>query len=105
MFATITIVVVTLLAAVLAFAATKPNSFRVERATRIEASAQTIFPLIDNFRSWALRSPYEKLDPMMKRTYRARATGPGTVYEWKGTNKAGLRRREITRSTPQTTFP
>src|SRR5258708_39126821 len=100
MFATITIVVVTLLAAVLAFAATKPNSFRVERATRIEASAQTIFPLIDNFRSWGLWSPYEKLDPMMKRTDSGRATGRGRVYEWKGNNKAGQGRMEITESHP-----
>ena len=36
MFATIGVIAVVLLAAVLALAATKPDSFRVERATRIE---------------------------------------------------------------------
>ena len=52
MFATIAVIAVVLLAAVLAFAATKPDSFRVERATRIEAPPEKIFPLINDFRSW-----------------------------------------------------
>jgi hypothetical protein len=52
MFATIAIIAIALLAAVLAFAATKPDSFRVERATRIEAPLEKIFPLINDFRSW-----------------------------------------------------
>jgi hypothetical protein len=98
MFVTVAILVVTLLAAVLAFAATKPNSFRVERATRIEAFPETIFPLIDDFRSWALWSPYEKLDPMMERTYSGRTNGRGAVYQWKGNNKAGQGSMEITES-------
>jgi hypothetical protein len=100
MFATIAIIAIALLAAVLAFAATKPDSFRVERATRIEAPLEKIFPLINDFRSWGSWSPYEKLDPVMKRTHSGPPNGNGAVYEWEGNNKAGQGRMEITESYP-----
>jgi hypothetical protein len=100
MFATIAIIATALLAAVLVFAATKPDSFRVERATHIEAPPEAIFPLINDFRSWGSWSPYEKLDPVMKRTHRGPANGNGAVYEWDGNNKAGQGRMEITESCP-----
>ncbi len=100
MFATIAVIPVVLLAAVLAFAATKPDSFRIERATRIEASPAKIFQLINDFRSWGYWSPYEKLDPIMKRTYSGPANGNGAVYEWEDNNQAGQGRMEITESYP-----
>jgi hypothetical protein len=104
MFATIAIIVIALPAAVLAFAATKPDSFRIERATRIEASPEKIFPLINDFRSWGYWSPYEKLDPIMKRTYSGPANGNGAVYEWEGNNQAGQGRMEIMDSYPPSTI-
>jgi hypothetical protein len=104
MFATIAVTAVVLLATVLAFAATKPDSFRVERATRIEAPPEKIFPLINDFRSWGYWSPYEKLDPIMRRTYRGPANGNGAVYEWKGNTKAGQGRMEIMESYPPSTI-
>ncbi len=100
MFATIAVIAVVLLATVLAFAATKPDSFRVERATRIEAPPEKIFPLINDFRSWGYWSPYEKLDPVMKRTHSGPPNGNGAVYEWEGNIKAGQGRMEIMESYP-----
>lgn len=96
----IAIVVVVLLIALLGFAATKPDSFRIQRATSIKAPPETIFPLINDFHNWVSWSPWEKLDPTMKRTYSGAASGKGTVYEWEGQGKVGAGRMEITESSP-----
>jgi hypothetical protein len=64
----IVIAAVVLLAALLAYAATKPGAFRVERATSIKAPQERIFALINDFHRWDSWSPWEKLDPAMKRT-------------------------------------
>lgn len=92
----IAVLVVVPLAAVLIFAATKPDTFRVQRATSIKAPAEKIFPLIADFHGWGAWSPYEKLDPAMKRTFSGAANGKGAVYEWDSDGKAGRGRMEIT---------
>lgn len=92
----IAVLVVVPLAAVLILAATKPDTFRVERATSIKAPAEKIFPLIADFHGWGAWSPYEKLDPAMKRTFSGAANGKGAVYEWDSDGKAGKGRMEIT---------
>ena len=97
---TVAIVVVVLLvvslAGILLFAATKPDTFRVQRATSIKAPPERIFPLIADFHGWGAWSPYEKLDPAMKRTFSGAANGKGAVYEWDSDGKAGKGRMEIT---------
>jgi len=100
MFKIITLVVVVLLVAVLVYAATKPDTFRVRRATSINAPPEKIFALINDYHSWGSWSPYEKLDPTMKRTYSGAANGRGAVYEWEGNSKAGKGRMEITDTAP-----
>ena len=92
----IAVLVVVPLAAVLIFAATKPDTFRVQRATSIKAPPEKIFPLIADFHGWGAWSPYEKLDPAMKRTFSGAANGKGAVYEWDSDGKAGKGRMEIT---------
>jgi len=102
MIKTIAIVVVVLVAAVLGFALTKPDSFRVQRTTNIKASPEKIFPLINDLHSWSSWSPWEKLDPSMKRTNSGAAMGQGAVYEWEGNSKVGKGRMEITEVSPPT---
>jgi uncharacterized protein YndB with AHSA1/START domain len=100
---TIIIIVAVLLvavAAVLAFAATKPDTFRVERATTIMAPPQRIYALIDDFRAWSAWSPWEKMDPALQRTFSGPAGGPGAVYEWVGNKKVGQGRMEIVDAAP-----
>ena len=96
----ILIVVAVLLGSLLVFAATKPDSFRVQRETRIQAPPEKIFALIDDFHSWGSWSPYEKLDPTMKKTLGGPAKGKGSVYEWEGNGKVGKGRMEITDVSP-----
>ena len=83
------------IAAILGFAATKPDTFRVERTKRIQAPPERVFALINDFRRWGAWSPYEKLDPAMKKVQSGAASGVGAVYEWAGNRKAGEGRMEI----------
>ena len=99
----IALAVVILVVAILAFAATRPNSFRVQRTTSINAPPEKISALINDFHSWTSWSSYEKLDPAMKRTYSGAPSGKGAVYEWEGNSKAGKGRMEITDTSPSKT--
>jgi hypothetical protein len=96
----ILIVVAVLIAAVIGFAMTKPDSFSVQRATSIKAPPDKVFALIDDFHSWSSWSPWEKMDPNMKRSYSGSASGNGAVYEWDGNSKVGKGRMEITDASP-----
>jgi uncharacterized protein YndB with AHSA1/START domain len=100
MFNIVSIAVVVLLAALLVFAATKPDTFRVQRATSIKAPPEKIFALINDFHSWGTWSPYEKIDPTMKRTHSGAANGKGAAYEWEGNSKVGKGRMEVTDTSP-----
>lgn len=95
MIKTVAIVVVVLIGAVLAFAATRPDVFRVQRATSIKAPPEKIFPLINEFDRWGAWSPYEKKDPAMKRARSGPAAGKGAVYAWEGNGEVGQGRMEI----------
>jgi uncharacterized protein YndB with AHSA1/START domain len=86
--------------AVLIYAATKPNTFRIQREAAIQAPPERIFPLINDLPSWRGWSPWEKMDPDMKRTYTGPTSGPGAGYEWDGNKKVGTGRMEITESVP-----
>ncbi len=88
-------VVVLAVVVVLAIAATRPDEFAVRRSVRIQAPPEKILPLIADFRQWPAWSPWEKLDPDMKRTLSGAASGPGAVYEWSGSGKVGAGRMEI----------
>jgi uncharacterized protein YndB with AHSA1/START domain len=94
------VIVAALVAGVLAYAATKPDTLRVQRATSIKAAPEKIFALIDDFHSWGVWSPYEKKDPAMKRTLSGAASGQGAVYEWDGNGNVGQGRMEILESSP-----
>jgi hypothetical protein len=100
MFKKIAIVFVILVVAVLVYAATKPSDFHVQWAAAIKAPPGKIFPLINDYHNWPSWSPYEKLDPNMKKTLIGTGVGKGAVYEWEGNSKAGKGRMEITDSVP-----
>jgi uncharacterized protein YndB with AHSA1/START domain len=91
---------VVLIACVLAFAATKPDTFSVQRTATIKAPPEKIYPLISDFRNWSAWSPYEKRDPAMKKTHTGAEAGRGAVYEWDGNNEVGRGRMEIVEATP-----
>lgn len=98
--AVIAIVIAVLLAAVLIYAATRPNTFIIQRTTSIKAPAANIHPLIDNFHQWPQWSPYENKDPAMTRTFSGAPSGKGSVYAWQGDKNVGSGRMEIIETSP-----
>ncbi len=84
------------IAGVLLYAATRPDALHVERSATINAAPEKIVPLINDFHQWSGWSPYEKIDPALKRTFSGSPEGKGAVYEWAGNNQVGSGRMEIT---------
>ena len=93
--AVIVVVLAVVIAIVLILAATKPNTFSVQRATAVRAPPERIFPLINDFHQWGSWSPYENKDPAMKRSFSGAADGKGAVYGWEGNKNVGSGRMEI----------
>ena len=91
----IAIVIAVVIAVVLILAATKPDSFRVERSAVVNAPADKVFPLIADFHEWLKWSPWEGRDPALKRTYSGADRGKGAVYAWDGNKNVGSGRMEI----------
>jgi len=87
------------IAVVLILAATKPNTFSVQRAAIVSARPEKIFSLINDFRQWGAWSPYEHKDPAMKRTFSGAVRGSGAVYAWQGDKNVGSGRMEILEAT------
>jgi len=100
MLVTLVIIIVVLIAALLAYAGTRPNSFRIERSTSIKAAPATVYALIEDFHRWGGWSPWEKLDPALNRSFSGSPSGKGSIYEWQGNNKVGQGRMEIVESVP-----
>ncbi len=84
-----------IIAIILIIASMQPDTFRVERSITINASQAKVFALVNDLHQWNSWSPFEKLDPAMKKTFSGRASGVGAVYEWDGNGSAGAGRMEI----------
>ena len=94
----IAVILAIAIAVVLILAATKPDRFSVQREITVQAPAEKIFPLINDFHQWVAWSPYEHKDTGMKRTYSGTESGKGAVYGWDGNNNVGSGRMEILES-------
>jgi hypothetical protein len=97
--AVIAVILAIAIALVLILAASKPDTFRVERAAVIEAAPDAIFPLVADFHAWRKWSPWEDRDPAMKRTFSGAERGASAVYAWEGNRNVGAGRMEITGAT------
>jgi hypothetical protein len=88
-------IIVVAFAVLIAWAASRPNQFRVERGTVIQASPEQVFEHLDSFARWSAWSPWEKLDPAMKRHYSGPERGVGAAYHWIGNKQVGEGKMEI----------
>jgi uncharacterized protein YndB with AHSA1/START domain len=93
--AIIAVVLAITIAIVLILAATKPDTFSVQRGAAIKAPPEKIFSLINDFRRWGTWSPWESKDPAMQRTFSGAESGTGAVYAWDGNKNVGSGRMEI----------
>ena len=92
--------VVAVLAIVLIAGAFQPAQYRITRSATIAAPAAAIFPEVNDFHRWGDWSPWEKLDPNMKRTFGGPAAGVGTSYAWEGNSEVGAGKMTIAESKP-----
>lgn len=95
MFKTIIIILAVIVIAILILAARRPDHFTVQRSVSIKAAPEKIFPYLNNMHNFTAWSPFEKLEPDMKRSYNGVASGKGATYAWEGSGKAGQGRMEI----------
>jgi hypothetical protein len=95
MLKTFALAIAAALAFVLIVAASRPDTFEVQRSASIQATPDTVFALINDLHAWSTWSPYEKKDPAMKKHYSGPASGRGAVQAWEGNREVGRGRLEI----------
>jgi hypothetical protein len=91
---------VALVVVVLALAATRPDSFRVQRSASIKAAPEKIFPHINDLKSFNAWNPFNKKDPNVRGSYSGAAAGKGAAYAFEGNSEVGRGNIEITDSRP-----
>ena len=89
MIKTIALLALAALAGLLAYAATRPDIFKVQRSTHIQASLTKIHPLIHDLHQFNTWNPYNKKDPAMQASYEGPGSGPGALYRFKGNKDVG----------------
>src|ERR1051326_4707786 len=100
MFKKILIVLGVAIAAFVIVAALQPADFKVVRSASISAAPTAVFAQVNDLHKWQAWSPWEKLDPAMKRTFEGPASGVGAIYAWDGNKDVGAGRMTITDSKP-----
>ena len=82
------------------FIATRPDTFHLERSTRVDAPPDVVFAQVNDFKNWDAWSPWAKLDPNMTKTLGGAPAGVGATYAWSGNSEVGEGRMAIVESTP-----
>jgi hypothetical protein len=88
------------LLALAGFIASRPSTFTVQRTATMKAAPEYVFPFVNSLYRWADWSPWNDLDPDMKRTYDGPVLGVGAVYAWSGNDKVGSGRMTLEESKP-----
>lgn len=96
----IVFVMALLLITFLVYVAGRETQFYFEKSAVINARADKIFPYLNSFKLGSQWSPYEKIDPAMKKILSGPESGVGAVMEFDGNAKAGSGKLEILESVP-----
>ena len=100
MITTVLIGLVIVVAAILVIAAFQPSTFRVTRSITMQARPAVPFAHVNELTKWQAWSPWEKVDPALRRTYEGPPAGVGAIYAWEGNNAVGSGRMTIVSSRP-----
>jgi hypothetical protein len=90
----------TLIVGFTAFVAMRPSTYRVERSLTMATPVDLPFGLVNDFHRWHFWSPWDALDPKMKKTFDGPYAGPGAIYSWSGNEQAGQGTMTILESKP-----
>jgi hypothetical protein len=83
-----------------AIISSQPDEFSVSREITITAPVSKIFTQVNDFHNWAAWSPWEKMDPKMKKTFEGPTMGVGAVCNWAGNDNVGEGKMILTESEP-----
>ena len=103
MFELTTIIAIILALAILgivAIAASRPDTFKVQRTVSIKARPEQIYPLIASLRAMNTWNPFVAPDPTIKVDYTGPESGKGAAHTWAGNSKVGEGRFEIIDAAP-----
>ena len=96
----ILLVLVVLVVGVGVLALRQPDTFTVERRVTMPVPPEKVFALVNDFRQWAVWSPWATKDPQMQLAISPQPAGVGATYEWHGNRDVGAGRMEIKESLP-----
>lgn len=88
------------IAALLAWVAVQPSSYRVERSVLVAAAPGQVYPHVYDLGKWQAWSPWAKLDPDAKIAFEGPRSGPGAIMRWAGNEKVGRGAMAITEAKP-----
>ena len=100
MFVTILFTVAAIVVVLIVVIARQPDEFRVTRRSSIAAPPAVVFAQVNDLHKWQAWSPWERIDPALKRTFEGPSAGTGAIFRWAGNNKAGQGSMTITESRP-----
>ena len=92
-------IVAAIVAGVLIYASTLPDTFEVRRSMAIKAPPEKVFALINDLKAMNSWNPFALRAPDQSGTYRGPQSGPGAVYDFNG-RKSGSGRVEIVGNQP-----
>jgi uncharacterized protein YndB with AHSA1/START domain len=96
----IALALVLILVVLAGYVATRPADFRIVRSRTVAAPPEVVHAYVNDFHKWPEWSPWEKLDPAMKREFSGAPAGTGAAYRWSGNNDVGEGHMTITDSRP-----
>lgn len=88
-FRSIALVAVAAIGALLAYAATRPDTFRVERSASVQTTPEKLYPLINDMQQFNTWNPFNRKDPAMQGSYSGPTAGPGAAFAFQGNKDVG----------------
>lgn len=96
----ILLVVLVLISGFLVAVAMQPSHFRIARNITITAPPAVVFNKVNDLHEWQQWTPWAKLDPNARLTYKGPISGTGASYEWEGNSDVGAGEMTIMESIP-----
>lgn len=91
---------VVVIALFLAYAATRPAAYRVERSATLAGSPAAFFAQVNDHHKFNAWNPFLKMDPGVKTTFNGPDSGVGAQCSWDGNNDIGAGSSTIIESKP-----
>jgi uncharacterized protein YndB with AHSA1/START domain len=95
MFKKLVVLLALVLGGLAVFVARQPSEFLIVRTRTFAAPPEIVFDYVSDFRRWTEWSPWEKLDPALRREYSGAESGEGAIYHWVGNEEVGEGRMTI----------